>query len=89
MFMVLNLYNGTLITGVLRGGGDTRFAAISEVSCVWLIAVPAAFLGAMVFKLPVYIVVLLVKSENLFKAAILTYRYKSGKWAKNVIHGIK
>ena len=89
IFMILNLYNGTLITGVLRGGGDTRFAAISEVSCVWLIAVPAAFLGAMVFRLPVYVVVLLVKSENLFKAAILTYRYKSGKWAKNVIHGIK
>ncbi len=89
IFMVFNLYNGTLVTGVLRGGGDTRFAAVSEVSCVWLIAVPAAFLGAMVFELPVYIVVLFVKSENLFKAAILTWRYKSGKWAKNVIHGIK
>ena len=30
----LFLYNGIMITGVLRGGGDTRFAAVSEISCV-------------------------------------------------------
>lgn len=86
--MCINLYNGTLVTGILRGGGDTVFAAVSEVSTVWLIGVPMGFLGALVWKLPVYIVVALICTEQLVKAVILTVRVRSGKWANNLVKNI-
>jgi putative MATE family efflux protein len=38
-------FNGTMIVGVLRGGGDTKFSMILEMGAVWLVGVPLAFLG--------------------------------------------
>ena len=86
--MALNLYNGILITGVLRGGGDTKFAMFSEVGCIWLIAVPIAFAGSIWWNLPVYWVVLLIKSEEVGKLFLLTKRFISKKWLNNIIHGL-
>lgn len=37
---------------------------------------------------PIYIAVLAVKSEEVVKAMILTKRYLSKKWLKNVIENI-
>ena len=81
-------FNGTLIVGVLRGGGDTRFSMLLEMGSVWLVGVPLAFLGALVFRFPVYYVFLLVNIEEIVKAAIGILRVKSKKWVTNVIHGM-
>ncbi len=86
--MGLNLYNGINVTGVLRGGGDTRFAMFAECGSVWFISVPLAFIGAMYLELPIYLVVLLLKSEEIIKAVFLTKRFISKKWLNNVIHGL-
>jgi len=43
-----------------------------------------AFLGALVFKLPVYLVVALVSLEDITKAIIAIPRIKSKKWIKNI-----
>lgn len=79
-------FNGTLIVGVLRGGGDTRFSMLLEMGSVWLVGVPLAFLGALVFRFPVYYVFLLVNIEEIVKAAIGILRVKSKKWVTNIIH---
>ena len=84
----LNLFNGMNITGTLRGGGDTRFAMIAEVSCLWLISVPLAFIGALVLDLPIYLAVLLMKIDEVVKCIILTRRFRSKKWINNVISGL-
>ena len=84
----LNLFNGMNITGTLRGGGDTRFAMIAEVSCLWLISVPLAFIGALVLDLPIYLAVLLMKMDEVVKCIILTRRFRSKKWINNVISGL-
>ena len=87
--MALTLYNGINITGVLRCGGDTRFAMFIDVGSVWCIGVPLAFLSALVFHWPIYFCVLAVKVEEMIKCGILTYRFRSKKWVRNVIHGIE
>lgn len=86
--MWLGLYNGINITGTLRGGGDTRFAMIAEVCCVWGVAVPLAFLSALVWNLPIFMAVLVVKLEDAVKSVILTKRLISKKWLNNVIGGL-
>ena len=84
--MVFAIYSGINITGVLRSGGDTRFAMITEVSAVWLIGVPMAFAGALVFQWPVWLVILAIKSEELVKCCVLFKRFISKKWVRTVIH---
>lgn len=86
LFFVVKAFNSIMIVGVLRGGGDTRFSMFLEMAAVWFIGVPLAFLGATVFKLPVYYVVALVYTEEIVKAAIGLQRVLSKKWVKNIIH---
>lgn len=84
----LQNHNAFQVTGTMRSGGDAKFAAICEVATVWLIRVPLAFFGALVLKLPIYLVVLLCEAESAIKAVILYVRYRSGKWIKNMIEGL-
>jgi putative MATE family efflux protein len=88
LFLVVKIYNATIITGVLRCGGDTKFAMFAEVGAVWLIGVPLAFVGALFLRLPVYLVVLLVHIEEFVKLFLMTYRFLSNKWVRNLVRDI-
>lgn len=85
VFFFVKSFNATLIVGVLRGGGDTKFSMILEMGSVWLVGVPLAFWGALVLKLPVHLVSVLVCMEEVIKAAIGMPRIISKKWVTNVI----
>ena len=83
--MAADLYNGLQIAGILRAGGDTKFAMISESMCIWFIAVPLAFIASLVWHLPVHMALLVTRTEMFIRAAILTKRYLSEKWMNTVI----
>ncbi|MBQ7094357.1 MAG: polysaccharide biosynthesis C-terminal domain-containing protein, partial [Clostridia bacterium] len=74
----------TMIVGVLRGGGDTRFAAFLDVAPLWGISVLCAALLALVFKVPYIYVFLPNLLEDLVKVFIGVKRFKSGKWINNI-----
>ncbi|MCJ7624360.1 MAG: MATE family efflux transporter [Anaerolineaceae bacterium] len=80
--------NMTIMIGVLRSGGDTRFAFVVELLTIWVVGVPLAFLGAFVFHLPVYWVYLLVATEELMKFIIGFMRFRSKKWINNLVQNI-
>ena len=86
--MVFDLFNGVMIAGVLRAGGDTRFAMLAECGSVWLIAVPLAFISALVWHLPIHMALLVTRIESVIKAAILYKRYLSQKWMNTVIEDL-
>ena len=86
--LFMEVFNGTMVSGTLRSGGDTRFAMFTEVGAVWLIGVPLAFITSLWLGWPVYLAVLAVKSEGVVKGIILLRRYLSGKWLNTVIEGI-
>ncbi|MEG1416152.1 MAG: MATE family efflux transporter, partial [Clostridium sp.] len=77
--------NTILIVGIFRGGGDTKYPLAIESFTIWCIGVPLAFLGALYFKLPVYLVVLLVGIEEAVKTIFTIKRLRSDKWVKNVV----
>jgi Na+-driven multidrug efflux pump len=60
----------------------------AEVGVVWLIGVPLAFTGALLLHLPVYLVVLLVHVEEFVKLFLMTYRFLSNKWVRNLVRDI-
>ena len=70
--------------GILRGGGDTRFCFVIVLLAV-LIGLPLAFAGAVWWQLPVYWVVALVYSEEVFKAVFSLYRVFTNKWANRIV----
>ena len=76
------IFNG----GILRGGGDTRFSMMLDISGVWLIGAPMGALAAYFFRLPVYYVVLFVYTEELVKMSLGFYRFLSNKWLRNLVH---
>nr|WP_319495502.1 MATE family efflux transporter [uncultured Desulfobacter sp.] len=77
--------NFTTVVSVFRGGGDTKFGFFMDLSAVWCIGVPMAFVGAFVFHWPVYGVMALIALEELFKLMIGLPRFFSKKWIKNLV----
>ncbi|MDM8533700.1 MATE family efflux transporter [Clostridiaceae bacterium HSG29] len=88
-FSFFKVFNLMMIVGVLRGGGDTKFAMLLEIGSVWFIGVTMAFLGAVVLKLPVNIVVSMIMLEEVIKFVFGFYRLRSMKWLNNVILGME
>ena len=84
----VRLINATSIMGIFRGGGDAKFAFISESLTMWLVGVPMAFLGAFVLRLDVQWVVVMVMAEDIVKVIISLVRIKSGRWIKNVVREV-
>ena len=76
--------NTTLIAGVFRAGGDTRFGLICDTIDMWCYAVPLGFIAAFVFKLPVLVVYFLLCTDEFVKWPWVIKRYLSGKWLQNI-----
>ncbi len=85
LFLPVSMVIAYIITGVLRGGGDTTYAMTRELACVWFIAVPLAFISTMLWHLPVYLAVLCVRAGDLTEVIILIKRIFSKKWLNIVI----
>ena len=84
ILFMFKAFNSVLVVGVLRGGGDTTFSLFLETGSVWLIGVPLAFIGAVVFQLPIQWVVVLAGMEEVVKLFIGVYRVYSRKWIHEI-----
>lgn len=82
----IRMFNFSTFIGALRAGGDTRFALLMEICSIWLIGVPAAYIGAFVLELPVYYVYLMVALEELVKAFVSGWRVYSRKWIHDLVN---
>ena len=76
--------NTTLIAGVFRAGGDSRFGFFCDLIDMWGYAVPLGFFAAFVLKLPVMWVYFLLCTDEFVKWPWVLKHYKSGKWLKNI-----
>jgi putative MATE family efflux protein len=86
LFLWVRVNNMTIIVGILRAGGDTKFSLFVDGVIIWLVGVPLAALGAFVFHLPVYWVAVCVMSEEVTKWFFGISRYRSRKWINNLAH---
>lgn len=76
--------NTTLIAGVFRAGGDSRFGFICDTIDMWVYAVPLGFIAAFVLKLPVLWVYFLLCTDEFVKWPWVIKHYRSGKWLNNI-----
>lgn len=83
-FRMFNLVN---IVGILRSGGDTKAALMLDVTSVWGVGIPMAFIGGMILKLPIYYVYAMVTFEEAYKFIFGMKRYRQKKWCRNLVEG--
>lgn len=87
ILMALKTFNTFIIIGVLRSGGDTKYALFLEMGCMWIVSLPLTFFA--VYKgLPIYILVGLTYTEEVVKFIFGVPRAISKKWAQNLVKNI-
>ena len=83
-FVVGQAFNTTMVVGIFRSGGDTRFGLILDVSTMWCCSILCGFLAAFVFKFSVPVVYIILMSDEIIKIPVTGVRYRTYKWLKNV-----
>lgn len=93
MFLVMSYFvfcqalNSTLVVGVFRAGGDTRFGLALDVGTMWGCSIVLGALAAFVFKWSVPVVYIILLSDEVIKLPLCLKRYARYKWLKNITRG--
>ncbi len=82
--MAFRSYVTTLVVGILRGGGDVNFGLFVDTGAMWLISIPLSALVGLVFEWDFLFVYICVLVEEPVKAMLGIWRFRSGKWIRNV-----
>lgn len=90
MFFVMSYFtlgqaiNTTLVVGVFRSGGDTKFGLLLDVSTMWGCSILMGAAAAFLFHAPVQVVYVLLMSDEIIKLPITVKRFLSYKWIQDV-----
>lgn len=87
LLMILKTFNTFIIIGVLRSGGDAKYALALEMGCMWLVSLPITFFAAY-HGVPIYILVALTYTEEVAKFIFGVPRALSKRWANNIVKDI-
>ena len=83
-FVLCQAYNTTMIVGIFRAGGDTKFGLFIDVTTMWGCSILLSALVAFVFKWSVPIVYIILMSDEIIKIPLCTVRFKTYKWLNNI-----
>lgn len=83
-YVIAQSVNTTMVVGIFRGGGDTRFGFFLDVSVMWGIGILGGALAAFVFHADVFIVIAFLLCDEEIKVPITLLRYRTYRWLKNV-----
>lgn len=76
--------NTTMICGIFRSGGDSKFGFYCDLIDMWAYAVPLGFFSAFVLRLPVRWVYFLLMTDEFVKWPFVIRHYKKGQWLRNI-----
>jgi putative MATE family efflux protein len=75
-------YQVPCLTGIVRGGGDTRFVLVNDMIFQWLIVLPSSILAAFVFHLPPVFVFMFLKSDQILKCFVALVKVNRFRWIR-------
>lgn len=90
MFFVMSYFtlcmsiNTTLIVGVLRSGGDTKYGMLVDLGGMWGFSILLGAIAAFKFKASVEIVYIILMSDEVVKIPMSVARFRSNKWIKDI-----
>jgi putative MATE family efflux protein len=71
-----------VLTGSLRGAGDTGFIMVATIAGMWLVRLPFTALLATVFKAPIRYVWSVMVVDWLMRMTMLLWRYRKQRWGR-------
>ncbi len=83
-FVVGQSFNTTMVVGIFRSGGDTKFGLIMDMSTMWGCSILFGAIAAFLLKCSVPVVYIILMSDEIIKLPITWRRYRSYKWLKDV-----
>lgn len=90
MFFVMSYFtlcmsiNTTLIVGVLRSGGDTKYGMLVDIGGMWCFSILLGAIAAFKFHASVEVVYIILMSDEVIKIPMSVSRFKSNKWIKDI-----
>ncbi|MEY8374128.1 MATE family efflux transporter [Merdimmobilis hominis] len=84
LIIVFLALSSVSMMGVLRGGGDVKFVLFMDVFFMWVVAIPLGYLAGLVWKLPVLVVYLILKCDEILKSTFACIRVLRGRWVRDV-----
>ena len=82
--VVGSAYQVACLTGIVRGGGNTKFVFYNDLIFQWLIVLPLSALCAFVWKLSPVVVFFCLKSDQLTKCLVAVWQVNSYRWVRKV-----
>ncbi len=79
-------YQMPCLTGIVSGGGDTKFVFYNDLIFMWFIVLPLAYLSAFVFKWSIPVTFLLLKSDQIMKCFVAVIKVNRFTWIKKLTH---
>ena len=77
-------YQASCLTGIVRGGGNTKFVFYNDLIFMWGIVLPTSLLAAFVWHLNPVIVFCCLKCDQILKCAVAVWEVNSYHWVKKV-----
>lgn len=82
--VVGSAYQVACLTGIVRGGGNTKFVFYNDLIFQWLIVLPLSALCAFVWNLSPVVVFFCLKSDQLTKCLVAVWQVNSYRWVRKV-----
>ncbi|ONI40458.1 MATE family efflux transporter [Candidatus Epulonipiscium fishelsonii] len=82
--IVFQVLANTILVGMLRAGGDSKFVLVNDVIFMWCIAIPFGFLAAFLWQLPIFLVFIIIRIDEILKVLVSLIRLLRFKWINNL-----
>ena len=83
-YLPVQTYLFTMISGILRSGGDTTFGALLDLLPMILIGIPAGIIFGIILKLNPVLVVALMYTDGIVKGIVGFFRVRTYKWVRKI-----
>lgn len=77
-------YQVACLTGIVRGGGHTKFVFYNDLIFMWCIVLPLSLLGAFVWNLPPTLVFFFLKMDQILKCFVAVFEVNSYRWVRKL-----
>lgn len=77
-------YQVPVLTGIVRGGGDTRFVLYNDFIFMWLIILPISWMAAFVLKWSSLAVFICLKADQILKCFVAIVKVNRFRWIKKL-----
>lgn len=79
-------YQMSSLTGIVSGGGETKFVLFNDIIFMWCIVLPASILSAFVLKLPCVVTFICLKADQVLKCAVAAVKVNRFRWIHVLTH---